>query len=243
MMMKKSFAFRKSSLKERKEFYEKEFSISKINNWFRKNKLRLPQLCALDAGTESKIIVDKKLKNQMLYFPFSELKEKILQYLPEDIYYDRNVYKNPEKALEELKFDDWKKQELAFDIDMDNIKCKCKNKSKVCERCLEIAYKSSINLKEKLKEFGFKNFEIIYSGRGFHVHVLDKSAFGLNAKYRRELNKKLSKFPIDAWVSAGNIRLIRMPYTLHGLVSRIVLPISIKSKLNFTKTIPKFLKN
>ncbi len=236
--MKRGFCV--SSLKKRKEFYGKEFSISKIKNWFRKNRLGLPQLCALDAGTESKIIVDKKLKNKMLYFPFSELKTKILRYLPEDVYYDRNVYANPKKVLEELKFSNWKKQELAFDIDVDNVKCKCKNKSGICKKCLRATYEWSLKLIEKLKTLGFKKFGLIYSGRGFHVHVFDKKAFELNRRCRRRLNKKLSKFPIDVWVSAGNIRLIRMPYTLHGLVSRKVLPVNIKSRFNFKTIIGKF---
>ncbi|MEM2514289.1 MAG: hypothetical protein QXU81_08250 [Candidatus Bathyarchaeia archaeon] len=32
-------------------------------------------------------------------------------------------------------------------------------------------------------------------------------------------------FPIDAWVTAGEMRLIRLPYSLNGLVSRIVFPL------------------
>ena len=75
--------FRISTLSERKEFYDREFSVAKVKAWFRKNNLQLPQLCAVDAGSESGIILDKKNKNTMLYFKFSELQKKIRKYLPE----------------------------------------------------------------------------------------------------------------------------------------------------------------
>lgn len=55
-MKKRAFPFRSSTLTERKEFYEKEFSIEKAKEWFRKNKMPLPQLCAIDSGTETRII-------------------------------------------------------------------------------------------------------------------------------------------------------------------------------------------
>src|SRR3989338_6437417 len=111
--------FRKSTLNERKEFYEKEFSIAKVKAWFKKNNMPLPQLCAVDAGSESGIILDKKNKDKMLYFKFSELKGKIKKYLPEDIYYDRNRYKSPDKILKTLDFNNLKNrvsEELVFDI-------------------------------------------------------------------------------------------------------------------------------
>ena len=47
--------FRESTLNERKEFYEKEFKLKPMISWFKKNNLRFPQICAIDAGTETKI--------------------------------------------------------------------------------------------------------------------------------------------------------------------------------------------
>jgi DNA primase catalytic subunit len=53
-------------------------------------------------------------------------------------------------------------------------------------------------------------------------------------------------FGIDEWVTAGEMRLIRLPYSLHGLVSRIVVPVE-KSELerfdpvSDERCIPKFL--
>ncbi len=237
--MKKRLDFRAASLDERREFYEKEFDIEKVKRWFYDNNLELPQLCALDAGTETGIIMDKKLKGKMLYFKFKELKKKIRKYIPEDIYYDRNIYDNPLGVLNSLKFNNWKKQELAFDIDVDNINCKCPKREKLCDSCL----KRTFELTEKMKielEKKFRNIKIVYSGRGFHLHVLDKLAFLLSIEEREELNKKFSRFPIDGWVSRGYIRLIRMPYSLNGLVSRKVIPIENDSFVK-EKAYPKFL--
>lgn len=240
--MKKIAKFRNAELKERKEFYEKEFSVSKAKKWFSKNKIKLPSICAVDAGTETGIIIDKKYRNQMLYFPFFKLEEKIKKYLPEDIYYDRNSYRSPKEAIETLNFGKPISQELVFDIDSDNILCNHHKKGEVCKVCLNKAYRYTIKMKNALEK-DFKKVLLVYSGRGFHIHVLDKKAFFMKFKERRILNEKFSRFPIDPWVSGGNIRLIRMPYTLNALVSRIVTPINVKIGFKERETIPKFLNN
>jgi DNA primase catalytic subunit len=227
--------FRPSTLAEREEFYKSEFSISKVKLWFKKTGRNLPQICALDAGTETGIILDKKNKGKMLYFEFKDLKAKIMQYLPEDVYYDRNVYKNPEKLLNSLKFKNHISQELAFDIDIDNMNHKVSNES------IKKAYTLALKMEKELKEkHGFKNMQIVYSGRGFHIHVFDKQASTLTINEREKIIKSFSKYPIDPWVSRGFIRLIRMPYSLNSLVSRKVIPID-NHKFNPEKSIPRFL--
>src|SRR3989344_4201577 len=238
----KNFPFRHSTLSERKEFYEKEFSVSKIKKWFKSNNLPLPQLCALDPGSETKIILDKKLKNNLLYFSFNQLPRKIKQYIPEDVYYDRNIYKDYKKILKTLKFNNYFSQELAFDVDADNIICDHPKNKSVCKKCLNKIYKAALKMKGEINDLGFKKIEIVYSGRGFHVHVMDKKASLLSVKERSSLNKKFKKFPIDPWVSRGYIRLIRMPYSLNSLVSRKTMPIKTK-KFSSETGVPKFLKN
>jgi len=235
------FEFRAATLKERKEFYEKEFSIKKIISWFRRSGRKLPQLCAIDAGTDTKIIKKKEWMDKLFFFPFKDLKKKIRKYIPEDVYYDRSFFENPEKVLRTLNFDDWISQELAFDIDVDNFKCDCHLRKEVCDKCVKEAYFWALKMKRELKK-RFKKIDITYSGRGFHVHVLDASAYSLSKSEREELSRKMSNFPIDVWVSSGNIRLMRMPYSLHGVVSRISIPLNRDKKLNKLATIPKFLK-
>jgi len=226
---------RHSTLSEREQFYKSEFNIKKVKAWFKASSLPLPQLCALDPGTETGIIKDKKLKNNLLYFPFSELKKQILKYLPEDLYYDRNRYTNPKQILKTFNFKPHISQELVFDIDCDNLSSK-----KPSPANIKKTFQQAIKIKEEL-ESGFAKVIIVYSGRGFHVHVLDSRASKLTIKDRETLNKHFSKYAIDPWVSRGYIRLIRMPYSLNSLVSRIVTPIK-NNKFPVKETIPKFLK-
>jgi DNA primase catalytic subunit len=96
-------------------------------------------------------------------------------------------------------------------------------------------------LKKKFDSIGF-----VYSGRGMHVHVFDKDAFKLRVTERQKINQSAMRFGIDPWVSRGYIRLMRLPYSLNGLVSRIVTPLSFKNIENFNpiknkKILPKFL--
>jgi DNA primase catalytic subunit len=40
--------------------------------------------------------------------------------------------------------------------------------------------------------------------------------------------KEEEKLPIDPWVTRGGTRFARLPYSLHGLVGKIVTPIDIR---------------
>ncbi len=238
--------FRVSTLKERELFYKNEFSVPKVKSWF----IEKPQLFALDVGTETGIAKNSKDKRYIVNFKFNfkDLKRRLIKYLPEDVYYDRNKYKDFNYCFDKLKFDKFETQELAFDLDSDDLECeKCKDKDFIytCENCLEKSKIHAYKLYNELKE-DFNNIKIVYSGRGFHFHVFDKKAYSLSIKERELLNKKFKEFPIDPWVSKGYIRLIRMPYTLNALCSRIVTPVSIKEIKNFDfnskEVLPKSLK-
>ncbi len=236
--------FRPATLEERKEFYEKEFKPWKLRFFFQKK----PQLLAIDAGTDTKIANNKNDIGNIFYLKYNELKEMIEEYIPEDIYYDRNIYADVENRLKHLnEKNKWLGQELCFDIDPENVKCTCKSKYPwFCENCLKTTIKLGIQLAEKLKE-DFKKIQLVYTGRGCHVHVFDNKAYTLTIKERKELNKKLKRYRIDPWVSEGNIQLIRLPYSLNALASRIVMPLSIKEASTFDpvndkKVIPKYLK-
>lgn len=236
-----------STLKQRSSFYKNEFKIKRVKDYF---KIK-PQFLALDLGTETRIIKNKKDLNKLkiIKADFKTLKQELISYQPEDVYYDRNIYKDPDKCLKEMCFKkcpeckNWLGQELAFDLDANNIKCKCKTKERICEICLNKAKILTIKFYKDLKK-DFKNVHIIYSGRGFHLIIRDKKAYKFSIKQRDSLNKKFKKYPIDPWVSQGKIRLMRLPYSLNALVSRITTPIKIKELNNFNsnKFTPKFLK-
>jgi DNA primase catalytic subunit len=67
----------------------------------------------------------------------------------------------------------------------------------------------------------FDEVGVVYSGRGFHVVVDDEDAYSLSRKERASLARKYGRrFAIDEWVTEGGSRLMRLPYSLNGLVSR-----------------------
>ncbi len=244
--------FKHSSLKDRKEFYKKYFNIKKVSSWIRQLSYK-PQFFVVDLGSETKIIKDKsKLKKLIFFKPnisLKELKEKLIKYLPEDVYYDRNIYKNPYKCLKNFNFrnapysKNYLGQELVFDVDPENINCpKCGKKyfPNFCETCSKLAIKNGFKIYKELKKY-FKKIIIVYSGRGCHVHILDKKAYKLSLKNRNKLNKKFKNLAIDSWVSYGKIRLIRLPYSLNSLSSRIVTPLKIKDIEKFNPNQKKFL--
>ncbi|MEK6835235.1 MAG: hypothetical protein AABX61_03160 [Nanoarchaeota archaeon] len=247
--------FKQSSLKDRKEFYEKEFNIKKVASWLKKLPYK-PQFFVIDEGSETKILKDKsKFRKLIIFKPhlkLSELKKKLIKYLPEDVYYDRNVYKDPYKCLKNFNFrktpfsNNYIGQELVFDIDPENIDCpSCGEKQfpKFCKVCSKLTIENGFKIYKELKK-QFKKVVLVYSGRGCHVHVLDKKGYELSLKERKKLNSKFKKYAIDPWVSYYKVRLIRLPYSLNSLSSRIVTPIKIEKikqfNVNDKRFLPKF---
>lgn len=243
---------RYATLEERKEFYIEEFDTRKVAQWFgkRKGKTRFaviigrhtkifPEEYREDADTT--IIIEK-------YKELSDVRRQILEFLPEAAYYDRNVYDNGKKTG----------QELAFDLDPENITCpihgsladKLKRGQGLgfCSLELDMVKQQALSLYEYLEK-DFSELKVVYSGRGFHLHVFDEAAFGFGEKKRQEIAQKVKKqgFAIDEWVTAGEMRLIRLPFSLHGMVSRVVLPLEKEELERFDpihdeRCVPKFLR-
>jgi len=244
---------RYASLNEREEFYRREFSVGEVEGWFR-NRMKKPVFAVIigrhtriypqeyeeDASTT--ILIDE-------YKSVREVKGFILDFLPEAVYYDRNIYDARGKGVG---------QELAFDLDPENITCpihgslaeKMKRRQGLsfCALELRMIKEQTLRLYEHL-ENRFSSVEIVYSGRGFHVHVFDEEAYAMNRGGRERLAKsiKADDFPIDEWVTSGSMRLIRLPFSLHGLVSRIVLPLKPSEVARFDprtdeRCVPKFLR-
>lgn len=224
---------RYATLAERKEYYLKELDIQKIQRWFdacpqdvgikfaviigRHTRI-FPRKYAKDASTT--IIVDE-------YDTLDDVKSYFLEFLPEAAYYDRNTYSVKSKIVG---------QELAFDLDPENLTCpihgtladKMKRGQGLsfCEIELAMVKEETLKLYEELQD-EFSNMRIVFSGRGFHIHVFDRETFKWQRRKRQALSKRLVKkgFLIDEWVTSGSMRLIRLPYSLHGMVSRVVLPV------------------
>jgi len=244
---------RYSTLKERDEFYRDEFQPAKVEEWFqgrmgnvvfaviigRHTRIYPPEYKD-DASTT--ILIDA-------YKDLDEVKRQIIEFRPEAVYYDRNVYDEQGKVLG---------QELAFDIDPENLTCpvhgtledKMRRRQGLsfCETEFKMAEDETVRLYEELAGV-FKEMRIVYSGRGFHIHVFDEDAFSWAYERRKEFADEVERkgLLIDEWVTSGGMRLIRLPYSLHGMVSRIVIPLEYSELRRFDpikdeKCIPRFLR-
>lgn len=244
---------RYATLEERKQFYTSEFNLQKIAEWFKDGLGRTK--FAVVIGRHTKIYPEKYKKDIATtiiideYKNLEDLKLQILEFLPEAVYYDRNVYDEKDQKIG---------QELAFDLDPENITCpihgsladKMKKQQGLsfCELELQMVQREAMWLFDLLED-RFSNVRAVYSGRGFHLHVFDKQAYLLTTKERQEIAALVKKegFHIDEWVTAGEMRLIRLPYSLNGLVSRIALPLNkvelqTFSPVNDKRVLPRFLE-
>jgi len=244
---------RYSTLRERREFYQREFPVEKVEKWFQgwKGQVKFAVIMGRHTGiflkkyredASTTIIIDE-------YRDFNDVRAQITEFLPEAAYYDRNVYDEKQRIVG---------QELAFDLDPENLTCpihgtltdKMKRHQGLafCELELKMVKDETIKLYEELEKT-FASMQIVYSGRGFHIHILDTQTYTWSYEQRKELAKKLKLkgFLIDEWVTSGGMRLIRLPHSLHGMVSRIVIPIDIAQLGEFdpvtdARCTPNFLK-
>jgi len=244
-----------ATLKERREFYRKEFSTNKLREWFENWNQNQAVKFAVIIGRHTRIFPRKYREDASTtiiideYNGFEDVKNQILEFLPESAYYDRNVYDEKQRVIG---------QELAFDLDPENLTCpihgtladKMKRHQGLafCELELNMVKDETIKLREELEDH-FSKLGVVYSGRGFHIHVFDKEPFKWSRRKRLTLARELKKkgFLIDEWVTTGGMRLIRLPYSLHGMVSRVVLPIEASQLTGFDpltdpRCIPKFLE-
>lgn len=242
-----------ATLEERREFYAQEFNVKAVSSWLklRRGKTKF----AIIIGRHTKIFPQEYSEDWDTTIIIDEahtvesLRSQILEFLPEAAYYDRNSYNEKDQCLG---------QELAFDLDPENITCpihgtladKMKRGQGLgfCEIELGLVKDQTIRLYELLEQT-YSQLRAVYSGRGFHIHVFDNSAFKLSLKERKNIAKEIRAkgFGVDAWVTEGEMRLIRLPYSLHGMVSRIVVPLKKKEIERFNpvqnrKCLPKFLR-
>ncbi len=244
---------RPATLEERRKFYSDEFNLRKVAAWFkgrrgktkfavimgRHTKIFLPEYAD---DWDTTIIIDQ-------YKTLVDVRRQVLDFLPEATYYDRNIYDYADHCVG---------QELAFDVDPENITCpihgtladKMKRRQGLsfCKIELNLAKRQTAGLLEFLEK-QFSELQVVYSGRGFHIHVFDQQACQLSPKQRLRLAEtvKAQGYEVDAWVTAGEMRLIRLPYSLHGMVSRIALPLEKNEIEKFNpildaRCIPVFLK-
>ncbi|MFH1470476.1 MAG: DNA primase [Candidatus Micrarchaeota archaeon] len=240
---------RYSTLRERKMFYSQEFDIDNVFSWIAKHRNPMKTVFAVVIGRHTGIFpkrFEKFTKAPVLVDEYGgpgDVWKQIGAFLPEGVYYDRNIYRDLRVCAKcKKRYENcwgcpgFSGQELAFDIDPENIPCpKCGTLAEkmgrgqglgFCEHELRVAKEQARKLSGELRK-RFGRTEVVYSGRGYHVHVFDRNAETLSIQERSELAREMKNrgYYIDSWITEGSSRLIRLPYSLHGMVSRVVFPV------------------
>jgi DNA primase small subunit len=109
---------------------------------------------------------------------------------PYSAYSSVSYYENPGNR------EGYQKAELVFDIDAKDLPPtlkKCCEVGQVCEKCLETAKIYILSLKDIFEgDFGINNLFFIYSGRGYHLRILDPDAMEFSEVERGYLVDYLS---------------------------------------------------
>ena len=237
---------RPASLQERGRFYRRRMDYDAAAAWM--SRPAGGRIFALILGRHSGIYPRRfrHLKNVPLIIDDVEkvrdLRPYLLRYLPEGVYYDRNVYapldETRKARIEYARA--WRSrvfrgQELAFDLDPENVDCPIHGDIATkmarhqglsfCDWEFEEIRRQAAELFDELAR-RWSRLRIVFSGRGFHIHVFDADAFRLSRKNRDKIAASVARrYAIDEWVTSGEMRLIRLPFSLHGMVSRIVIPV------------------
>lgn len=249
-----------ASLGVRRAFYGREMDYRAAERWM--TRPSGDRAYALILGRHSGVYPRRfrSLKNVPLVVDEVDgprgLRPFLIKYLPEGVYYDRNVYDSLVAARRAgLDYAHaWRSrhflgQELAFDLDPENLDCpihgdieaKMKRHQGLsfCEWEFGEVRRQASELHDRVAQ-DWSNLVVVYSGRGFHVHVFDEEAFHLSRAERIKIARSYARrFALDEWVTSGEMRLIRLPYSLHGMVTRVVVPVPRSELDRFTYNSPR----
>ncbi len=260
---------RYSTLVDRAEFYCREFSEETLATWgaFQPNTV-ISFLLGKYTNTYLKRFAD--IKDDVVvvddYCDFNGLQKYLLKYLPEGVYYDTHRYDDldicrgcPERFGTQkcVGCAHYIGQELVFDLDPENVYCPVHGDLNhklsmhqgrmLCMIEFNILRRKALSMLDELQQT-YSKLRVVYSGRGFHVHVFDEDTLYLSPEERQAIAHDIAKrYPIDEWVTAGNIKLIRLPHTLHGMISRICIPLEHNEVATFNPVscraaIPRYLE-
>jgi DNA primase catalytic subunit len=240
-MLKFPEGMRPSSLEERSAYYTSDFDLNGLMRWIgtRRNQMKF----AMILGRHSGIYMPDRArdKNNVVivddWRTARDIRSYALRYLPEAMYYDRNRYDDVsecrrcgEDSVRCSRCCNYLGQQLAFDLDPENVDCpyhghigtkmQAGRGLSFCMFEFKAVRRQAFELGSELSE-RYDKVGIVYSGRGFHVVVDDESAYGLTRKERTSIARNVARrYSIDEWVTIGDSRLMRLPYSLNALVSR-----------------------
>ncbi|WP_297418569.1 DNA primase catalytic subunit PriS [Thermococcus sp.] len=175
--------FREATKTERARYYRREWSVKKLPEFIVKT------LENREFGFDHTGEGPSDRKN--VFMDVRDLEDYVKATAPYAMFSSVALYENPQNM------EGWLGAELVFDIDAKDLPLRrCQNlheHGKVCPLCLEDAKELARDTLIVLKEdFGFEDVHAIYSGRGYHIRVLDDWAMELDGKAREKVLSYIS---------------------------------------------------
>lgn len=171
--------FSKATLKERRQYYREEWSEKDLPDFIVKDMARREfgfDHVGKGPNDRYKIFKDKKALKRFLRYktPFAA-------------YISVAFYNVPNRR------EDWLKAEYIFDVDAKDIpirSCQCDS---VCETCLGEALEIVNSLIDSLEsDLGLNDIHLVYSGRGYHIRILDPEMMTSGSELRSEVLKYIA---------------------------------------------------
>ena len=137
-----------------------------------------------------------------------ELSEYLRRKAPYSAYCSVAFYSSPERR------DGIFRTELAFDIDAKDLpvrRCSCPP-GEVCKVCLEDAKMLALDYMDTLRrDLDLKDIHLIYSGRGYHIRVIDEEVSMISSSARRRILDYVagSAVPRDLFMEFGYSEVFR----------------------------------
>jgi DNA primase small subunit len=170
--------FKQATLEERKIYYKEEWDIKKVPGFIVDSiEYREFGFDHFGRGPNDRYKV---------FSTSSYLKRFMRSKTPFAAYCSVAYYEKPRKR------DGWMKSELVFDVDAKDIPIRTCNCDNVCEICLNQAKEIVSGLIDTMKsDLGSKNIHLVYSGRGYHIRVLDEDVMEIDSDVRSQVLKYL----------------------------------------------------
>lgn len=170
--------FREATPEERRKYYQREWSAKKLPDFI------VETLENREFGFDHTGDGPSDRKNE--FSDVRDLEDYIRATAPYAVFSSVALYEKP------TEMEGWLGAELVFDIDAKDLplrRCMDRHPSgQVCPICLEDAKELALDTLTILREdFGFDEVHVVYSGRGYHIRVLDDWVLDLDAKAREKI--------------------------------------------------------
>ncbi len=189
-----------ATLEERRQFYSEEWNKRELPDFI------LHTLSLREFGFDLDGTGPSHRYNQ--FMTVEQLAEYLQNRAPYSVFASVALYEQPSMRK------GWMKSELALDIDAKDLplkSCGCASGS-VCERCIDEARRVAMEFAETMsKDLGLRNINFVYSGRGFHIRVIDDAIMTLEQTERGQIVEYITGgvIPTDVTMALGYSKVFR----------------------------------